>query len=155
MKIKKQTPITKYYNYELKSTMVEECPLPKFQQTEQVADMIRKLCFDDGTMDIYESVYLILLNRNLKLKGVAKIGQGGVSGCVADIRIICKFAVDSLASGCILAHNHPSGNTSPSDNDKMLTTKAKNALQFLDVNLYDHFIITNDSYYSFAENGHL
>jgi DNA repair protein RadC len=151
--MKKQTRITRYYKYELKSTRVDECPLPQFQQTQKVAEMIRTLCYGDGTIDLYESVFLILLNRNLKLKGVAKIGQGGVSGCVVDIRIICKYAVDSLACGCIIAHNHPSGQTSPSVSDKELTMKVKAALQFFDVNLYDHIIMTSDNYYSFAENG--
>jgi DNA repair protein RadC len=144
-----------YYHYKLEKTKVSEAPTEKFNQTEKAAAMIRELCFNDGSIEIYESAWLILLNRNLNLKGIVKIGQGGITGCVVDVRLICKYAIESLATGCIISHNHPSGNIFPSVSDKNLTNQVKNALNTLSIELHDHFIITANEYYSFAENGTL
>ena len=69
------------------------------------------------------------------------------------IKIIAKYVVDSLATGIILAHNHPSGNLNPSSADITITAKIKEAMKFFDVAVLDHIILTADSFYSFSNNG--
>ena len=82
-----------------------------------------------------------------------KLSQGGVSGTVTDVRIAMKKAVECLASGIILCHNHPSGNLNPSEADTKITQKIKEAGAFMDIQLLDHLIISEKDYYSFADNG--
>ena len=82
-----------------------------------------------------------------------KLSQGGISGTVIDVRLILKKAVECLASGIILCHNHPSGNLNPSEADTKITKKIREAGTYLDVQLLDHLIISEKDYYSFADNG--
>jgi len=135
--------------YELKKLQSD---FPKIQVTssQKSADFIRQFYGDD--ISIYESFFLLLLNRQCQTIGYAKISQGGITGTVVDVRIVAKYAVDSLATAVILAHNHPSGNINPSNEDIALTKKIKQALQLFDTNVLDHIILTEDSYYSFADN---
>jgi len=93
------------------------------------------------------------MNRANQTIGYAKISQGGITGTVVDTKIIAKYAVDCLASGIVLAHNHPSGNLQPSTQDLQLTKKLTEAMKLLDVSILDHLIITTEGYYSFVENG--
>jgi DNA repair protein RadC len=98
-----------------------------------------------------EEFLILCLNRANKVLGYAKISQGGLSGTVADPKVIFQVALKANASSVILCHNHPSGNTKPSDNDIQLTKKLKKAGEFLELNVLDHLIITTDSYFSFAD----
>ncbi len=82
-----------------------------------------------------------------------KLSQGGISGTVTDVRIVMKKAVESLASGIIVCHNHPSGNLNPSESDTRITQKIKDAGNLMDIQLLDHLIISGKDYYSFADNG--
>jgi len=86
---------------------------------------------------------------------IEQISKGGISGTVTDVRIVLKSAVLNTASGMIVAHNHPSGNLSPSDSDIKITQKIKEAGLLLDVQLLDHLIMAGTDYYSFADNGAL
>ena len=99
----------------------------------------------------HEQFYTMLLNRSNKVIDIVKISQGGVSGTVADSKLIFKSAVEKLASGIILAHNHPSGNLSPSQADITLTRKLQEAGKLLDISVLDHIIIANNEYFSFAD----
>jgi DNA repair protein RadC len=101
----------------------------------------------------YEEFWILLLNRANRVIDKIKISQGGISGTIIDPRIILKRAVDRLASTIILCHNHPSGNLKPSDADIRITTKMKESSQLMDINLIDHIIVTEDSYFSFADEG--
>jgi len=101
----------------------------------------------------YEEFWILLLNRANRVIDKIKISQGGISGTIIDPRIILKNAVDKLASTIILCHNHPSGNLKPSDADIRITAKMKESSQLMDINLIDHIIITEDSYFSFADEG--
>jgi DNA repair protein RadC len=80
---------------------------------------------------------------------------GGVSGTVADIKVIFKLAIDNLASSIILVHNHPSGQLTPSPFDKLLTAQIKEAGQLLDLPVLDHMIFTDNGYYSFMDEGEI
>lgn len=103
----------------------------------------------------HEEFWVIYLNRSNKILMKESVSSGGVSGTVADVKIIFKKALELLASGIILAHNHPSGNTKPSHTDMTLTKKMLEAGKILDINVLDHLIITGNGYYSFADEGTL
>ncbi|HLP11273.1 MAG TPA: DNA repair protein RadC [Flavobacteriales bacterium] len=101
----------------------------------------------------HEEFYIILVNRANKVLKIERVGMGGVTGTVADIRIMFKSALENLATGIILAHNHPSGQLRPSDADIQLTRNVKEAGQLLMVNLLDHIIIGHNAYLSFTDEG--
>jgi DNA repair protein RadC len=102
-----------------------------------------------------EEFYVLLLNRANNVIKTEKISQGGITGTVVDQRIIFKAALDHMATSIIVAHNHPSGNTKPSDADVNLTRKIKETGTLMDIPLMDHLIITSNGYYSFADEGNL
>lgn len=123
----------------------------KMSRSQDASDFIRQFYGDD--LEVCESFYLLLLNRQNITQGYVKISQGGTAGTVTDVKIILKYAIDSLSEAVIIAHNHPSGNLHPSDSDIAITRKIKEALQLVDIKLLDHVILTADSYHSFADNG--
>jgi DNA repair protein RadC len=105
-------------------------------------------------MDLqHEQFWIILLNRANEVIRPQQISIGGVSGTVADPKIIFKAAIEHLASAIILVHNHPSGNLTPSQADKELTKKVKGGGQTLDIPVLDHLIFSNNDYFSFADEG--
>lgn len=101
----------------------------------------------------HEAFWIILLNRANRVIKKQQISQGGVAGTVADPKIIFKVAVEELASGIILAHNHPSGNLNASQADIDLTKKLKESGKLLDIQVLDHLIIAGKNYFSFADEG--
>lgn len=103
----------------------------------------------------HEEFWVLFLNRSNKVINRMKLSQGGVSGTVTDVRLIMKKAVEYLASGIIVCHNHPSGNLNPSESDTNITRKIKDSGNIMDIQLLDHLIITDKDYYSFADNGSL
>lgn len=123
----------------------------KIQSPADSAKYIKQFYTDD--IEIYESFFLLLLNNANQTIGYAKISQGGIVSTVVDVRIIAKYVVDSLATGIILAHNHPSGNLRPSEADLRLTENVKQAMKLFDVAVLDHLILTVDGYYSFSQEG--
>lgn len=100
-----------------------------------------------------EEFWVILLNRANEVIRTEKISEGGVSGTVADPKLIFKTALDHLASALILVHNHPSGNLKPSQADLQLTQKMKEAGKFLEIPVLDHVIFTDHEFYSFVDEG--
>ncbi len=101
----------------------------------------------------HEEFWLILLDRSNKIIQQHRISQGGISGTVADVRIILRLALEKLATSIILCHNHPSGQTLPSEADINLTHKIKESGKLMDIAVLDHIIITDGNYYSFADEG--
>jgi DNA repair protein RadC len=101
----------------------------------------------------HEEFWILFLNRNNRVIQKSCISKGGVSGTVVDVRLILKPAIECLASGIILGHNHPSGNLKPSQEDIQLTQKVKQAAKLIDISLMDHLIIGDQNYYSFADEG--
>lgn len=100
----------------------------------------------------HEEFWLIFLKRNNDVIKKEMLSKGGVAGTVVDIKLIFKRALEEVASGLIVAHNHPSGNLRPSQEDIKLTQKIEDAAKALDIRLLDHLIVTNDGFYSFADN---
>lgn len=110
--------------------------------------------WDNDTIQLHESFKIILLNNSNIVKGIYEISSGGITGTLVDIRIIFAVVLKSLSTSIILAHNHPSGNLKPSEADKRLTSKIKQASELLDIKLLDHLIITpSQGYFSFADDG--
>ncbi len=111
--------------------------------------------WNSETIEYIEEAKIILLNRANVILGVYELSKGGISGTVVDLRIILAVALKCNASSIVLIHNHPSGNLQPSEQDKVITTKLRNACKLLDLLLLDHLIISKEEYYSFADNGNL
>jgi len=104
--------------------------------------------------DFYYEVFSVLfLNRANKINHFEIISKGGITGTVADPRVILKRALEMDAVSLILCHNHPSGNLRPSRADEDLTAKIKEAARYLDIKVLDHIIVSEDGYYSFADSG--
>ncbi|MBE9586752.1 DNA repair protein RadC [Mucilaginibacter sp. JRF] len=105
-------------------------------------------------MDLnHEEFWIVLLSRSSKVLSKELVSRGGISGTVADPKIIFYMALQQQASAIILIHNHPSGNLKPSQLDIDLTKKVANAGKMLDINVLDHLIITDKGYFSFADEG--
>lgn len=103
----------------------------------------------------HEVFYVLFLNRNHELKAEKQLFEGGVNATVIDTRIIFREAVNQLASSLILVHNHPSGNLKPSQADRNITLKCKEAGKLFDIPVLDHVIISSRGYYSFANSGEM
>lgn len=103
----------------------------------------------------HEEMWLVLLNKRNQIIGTHVISRGGVAGTVFDSKIIFNLALTHLASAMVLAHNHPSGNLQPSKPDIEITAQLQAGAKLLGIQLNDHLIITQKSYYSFADEGML
>lgn len=103
----------------------------------------------------HEEFWVIMMNRANRVIRMKRVSSGGISGTVADVKIIFKEAIDQLASALILAHNHPSGNRNPSEQDIRLTRKMKESGLLLDIPVLDHIIFAENKYYSFADEAML
>src|SRR5580692_3491701 len=141
-------------------TIVAALELAKRRRTAEVREK-EKIT---GSKDVYEyfhhladlrneEFWVMFLNRANKILSAQKVSMGGITGTVADIRLILKNALDNFATGIVLCHNHPSGNLTPSNEDKELTQKVKQTTKLLDINLLDHIIVSDTGYFSFADEG--
>jgi DNA repair protein RadC len=101
----------------------------------------------------HEVFAVIFLNRANKVNHFEIVSEGGITGTIADPRIILKRALEQDAVSLILSHNHPSGSLKPSRADEILTTKIKEAAKYFDIRVADHIIVSEDGYYSFADEG--
>lgn len=122
------------------------------------SNILYKFLLSKWNMDIIEfqeESKLVLVNKANMVLGIYELSKGGVSGTVVDIKIVLSVALKCHASGIILVHNHPSGNLTPSESDKQITGKLKQACELLDIRLLDHLIITKENYYSFSDSGNL
>lgn len=132
---------------------VTEFARQKIKDSKTSAEVIRQFYSDD--IGIFESFFILCLNNSNETVGYAKISQGGITGTVVDVRLVLKYAIENLATSVIIAHNHPSGSTTPSEADKAITSKLKEALKLMDVKLLDHIILTETSYLSFTDERYL
>lgn len=142
----------KSVEYTLKAER-REFPIVKIRSSEDAANFARNFYHED--ILIYESSFIILMNHANNAIGYAKISQGGIAGTCVDVRLVVKYAIDSLASSVIFVHNHPSGNTNPSHQDINLTCRLNEALKILDIKLFDSIILTENSYTSLNDEGKL
>ncbi len=103
----------------------------------------------------HEEFWFLLLNRANQVIKEQYLSKGGISGTVVDVRLICKAAIEESASGVVIGHNHPSGQVLPSDQDKAITRKLREALKILEIALLDHIIVGDQKYFSFSDEGEL
>jgi len=130
---------------------VKPSELPKVSCSQDSYNYLKSVW--SNRMDHSEEFMLLCLNRANKVIGWARISKGGLSGTVADPKVIFQIALKANACSIILAHNHPSGNTRPSEADIRLTRKMKSGGELLDMPVLDHLILTSEGYYSFADEG--
>ncbi|AJA67370.1 RadC-like protein [Myroides sp. A21] len=109
--------------------------------------------WDENKIELLEQFKVLMLSNNNRVLGVLEISSGGITGTIVDLRLIFAALLKAKATAFILVHNHPSGKLQPSDADRQITQKIKQASQILDIALLDHLIITSESYYSFADEG--
>jgi DNA repair protein RadC len=142
------------YMGELKVEYVklEKFPDIKVNDSDTVSHMIRTIWPSD--MSYRERFFCLFFNQSNKLIGYNEIGAGGVAFCPVDLKLLFQKAL--LCPGMvsiIICHCHPSGNLEPSDADKVITIKIKKSCELLEIRLLDHLIVTEDSYFSFANEG--
>lgn len=101
----------------------------------------------------YEVFAVVFLNRANKIQHFEIISRGGITGTVADPRVILKKAIETGATSIVLSHNHPSGSLVPSTADEEITRKIKMAAGYFDIRVLDHIIVSEEGYYSFADEG--
>jgi DNA repair protein RadC len=110
--------------------------------------------WDKDSIEHTEELKVLLMNRSNSVLGVFSVSKGGLSGTLTDVRLIYQAAIKANASGIIVAHNHPSSNTNPSESDTKITKKIQEAGNLMDIVLLDHIILTPDGeYFSYADQG--
>ncbi|WP_452219986.1 JAB domain-containing protein [Lacinutrix salivirga] len=109
-------------------------------------------CWNRHTIELQEEFKVLLLNRNNQVIGIYPLSRGGVAGTIVDPKLVFSVALKCNASSIIIAHNHPSGNLTPSEADKRITKKLKKAGEYLDITLLDHLIVTKEDFFSFNDN---
>lgn len=127
----------------------EALELPKITGSKAIFDIMQPLIGEIAT----EEFWIVYLNNSNKVLHKSQLSSGGLTGTVVDVRLVFKKAVEINSTAIILCHNHPSGNTKPSDADIQLTKKMKLGGETLDVKVLDHVIITEKAYFSFADEG--
>ena len=125
---------------------------PKISSSKDAYEILVR-SWDESKIDFVEQFKVILLSRANKVLGIYEVSTGGVSGTVADPKLIFAAALKANSSSILLSHNHPSGNLKPSQQDILLTSKIKEAGKFLELPVIDHLIVTSEGYYSFADEG--
>jgi DNA repair protein RadC len=119
--------------------------------SNDVFDLMKPL-LEDLSVEQFWTVYL---NNSNKVLSQQKISEGGMTATVVDVRLILKRALEVNATALVLCHNHPSGALKPSEADVILTEKVKNAAKLMDIQVLDHIIVTDQSYFSFADQGRI
>ena len=127
---------------------------PKVNGSKDAYELLKEN-WDASRIEFIEQFKAVLLNRANKVLGILEVSTGGVSGTVADPKVIFAAAIKANASSFLVAHNHPSGNLSPSQADIDLTRKLRDGGKLLEIQLLDHLIVTVEGYYSFADEGAL
>jgi len=120
--------------------------------SKETFELLKSL-WNMDTIELQEEFKVLLLNRSSQVLGLMHLSSGGISGTVADPKLIFVAALKAAASAIILCHNHPSGQVRPSRSDEAATGKIRMAGDLLNIQLLDHLIITNESYFSFADEG--
>ncbi len=125
---------------------------PVIRSSNDTCNVLRQI-WDQNKIELFEEFKVLLLNQGNKVIGVYDVSKGGLTGTVADPRLILATAIKALAVSIILSHNHPSGNLKPSRADEEITVKINEAAKYHDIKVLDHIIITAEHYYSFADEG--
>lgn len=133
-------------------TKIRASQRPKINSSADIYNLLKQQ-WNANKIDMLEEFKVLLLNRGNSVLGICDVSSGGITGTVADPRLILATALKSLAVNLVLCHNHPSGNLKPSRADEMMTRKIKEAAAYHDIQVLDHIIISSEGYYSFADEG--
>ena len=125
---------------------------PVIKSSRDAYDVFLKV-WDENKISFQEEFKVLLLNQANQVIGVYNASMGGITGTVADPRLILAAAIKGLSVSLVLGHNHPSSNLKPSRADEELTNKIKEAAKYHDIKVLDHIIVTTEGYYSFADEG--
>lgn len=125
---------------------------PRITTAKDAYNLLRQ-SWDENKIEFVEQFKVMFLNKANKVLGIYDVSTGGISGTVADPRVIFVAALKANACAIIISHNHPSGNLKPSRQDEELTQKIKQGGQLLDIRLLDHVIVSTEGFYSFADEG--
>ena len=129
-------------------------PADRLKVTDsQSAHTVFRLAWDENRIDLVEEFKIILLAANNTVIGVSHVAKGGTTQCLADPKIVFGICLKGNASGICMAHNHPSGNRSPSQTDIQLTARFCEAAKLLDIRVLDHLILTRHGYTSMGDDG--
>lgn len=134
------------------SSRIKPSERPQIKTSKSAYDILFST-WDKNRIELVEQFKVLILNRANKAIGIFEVSTGGLSGTVADPKLIFAIALKAGASGIILCHNHPSGNLAASKSDMDLTKKIKDGGRILEIQVLDHIIITSEKYYSFADEG--
>ena len=121
---------------------------PSIKTSYDILNLIKPMVSDLS----HEEFWIFLLNRANKVINRFMVSKGGIAGTVTDVRLIFKKAIENNATSIILCHNHPSGNSNPSNEDITVTKKIEEAGKILDIKILDHIIVSENSFFSFADN---
>ena len=135
-----------------RKTTVRMSERPKIISSADCVEIIRHY-WDEDKINLLEEFKVLFLNRSNRVLQIMSVSSGGITGTVADPRLILATALRLGSCNLVLAHNHPSGSLKPSRADEQLTQKIKQAALFHDIAVLDHIIITEEGFYSFAEEG--
>lgn len=127
---------------------------PKISSSQDCYDVLKSVWSKDK-IEYIEEFYVVLLNKANRVLGVSRISEGSMFSCIVDPKRVFQCALVSNAANLILAHNHPSGSTTPSEADIKITNKIKTAGTYLEIGVLDHLIVTPYAYYSFSDDGTL
>lgn len=126
----------------------------KIQKSQCAYDIFNQT-WDMNKIDLVEEVKILLVDVSNRCLGLSNIATGGITGCVVDPRLIFALAIKSRATGLILAHNHPSGNLTPSNADLAITQRLVDGGRIFDIKVLDHLILNSRDYLSMADEGYL
>jgi len=130
---------------------VKYSEMRKVVSAKDAEEILRNIWSD--AMELREEFFMLLLNRANKVLGFYRISEGGTAGTVVDPKLVFSIALKCHASSIILSHNHPSGNTKPSEADIRLTKNLIEGGKLLEISILDHLILTTENFFSFADEG--
>jgi len=133
-------------------TKVMPSQRPKITSSKEAYEILLD-SWDEDKLEFVEQFKVLLLDRANRILGIYELSTGGVSGTVADPKLVFAAAIKANASAMILAHNHPSGQVKPSQADISLTKKLTEGGRLLEIPVLDHIIVTGEDFYSFADEG--
>ena len=152
IKSKKSQVVPEFHEVEIVYSGPKTAELRKITCSKDCEHLLRQI-FDERKLNYKESFHVILLNRANNPIACSRIGEGSTTGVVVNLKEIFQLALLGNACGIIIAHNHPSGNSQPSEQDNILTQKVRKAAEMMDISLLDHIILAEESYYSYSDHG--
>jgi DNA repair protein RadC len=129
----------------------EKIAFNQVRSSKDAYQFIKDVLFEG--LKIHEHFVVLFLSQSNQIMGYYRHSKGTINSTQVDIELVMAVAIKSLSKAMIVSHNHPSGNKAPSEADRMMTKKLKQAAALFDISVLDHVIVTNDGYYSFADNG--